>query len=667
MRLTHLQYSAPAVRVEFEFFDSERSNLSYFGTLALEYPFNDRDGKQLRNFVCDAGLHTELPLTICFDANGATSDGLTNVDAFADRLTPEQKLAVAMVKAQSSTRKGATIVLSVQTQELEDRQRPTYDQVLQQLPGGKATVLPSFGETEWSDFLADRYSWKEDNKREVVQRHIPNLRLVQDCDTTFSSLEHFCTVHQVAEVISNEEGTGELRIWANSNHQVSLHELKGHVVLAMRFGPSRSRRLARNPKLPNDLEIRIKLSAPGLAHCELIARHERDLMGLHVQYDAVFKVTSHSLEELSALTHQPDERDPMTWRVTSLIPHENRFWVASVHKTCKALRADSRWHAFMLGQSFESLKKIDVIAAIEGVSDNRKASAIKWLLELMRWNTEQRQVIESMREALGGVVLCTGFSGTGKTTLLLASAVYFVKLGGRAIISATENGHIENMAKILDSIIANTTRPDGKPIEVYIVQSLSRNRSLHRTTAAQAALMKVGHIEGRAAGFENYRLAELDDETEQDSVAQYNLCVAVAREADNGRLKFATVLRDSKGNDYGTVEVWGALRKLRLADSKGELDRRDKKLRIFEQLVYNACEGYLVAHADMIITTAGNARCKELDAWGDAERNHDVHVKALGVFIDNADSCRAMEFWNVVTSSALPRDPDLVMVAGDVR
>ncbi|PPJ54571.1 hypothetical protein CBER1_06638 [Cercospora berteroae] len=634
----------------------------------------------LSNFAIDVASNSHEPSVFVFEVNGASSEGLTRLDIFAHLLDAEQMLAAEMVKSQCNMTSHRRIAFSIDIHGLAPYQREGVDQITQQLPNGGGTLLPSIGREEWSNLPSTRPGQEDHpdrlhlgNVKALMENEhgIPNLMLEQDCGITFSSLAHFFATHEVAEIIANDEGSRELQLWAKANHKVTLYEVNGHVVIAMIFGRPlvlpNGQRLPAHPKIPNDLEVMMVIRIPGLEQIVITACHERDLMGLG-RHSACFKVTSPSLEVFARLTHDPEDPNPTYSQVLSLCPHVNSFWVGSVRQTSRALCAMPRWHALMLGQSFDTLDKTDVIAALN-VEEHRKTSAKKWLLAAKQWNAEQRLVIDSMHEALGGVSLCTGFAGTGKTTLILATAVYFVKLGGRAFVSAAENGHVESMARAVSHILDNVTRPDGKPIKLYIVQSLSRGKRLGETTAAQAEFNKKGHLDGGVGGLDNYKFASLTEEVDKDEAWKYMLCNAVAEEADNGERSFFTRLRDARGRKYGPkLDIWKRFRELCRDDDLDEIDWDDEDVVLEYKHVLAACEGDLIYNADIIITTTCNARCKELVRyWGEAVRESGLCIKALGVFIDSADSCRTMETWNVITSSALPRSPDLVMLAGNIR
>ncbi|PIA92999.1 hypothetical protein CB0940_04157 [Cercospora beticola] len=678
-------YSAPTVRIEIEFSHDGQADTPRLPTLVLEYPFNDRDGRQLSNFACelidgesddsesdDGKQHNdEQALTIVrFEANGATSEGCVTIDSFASPLTAEQESVFEMLRIQRTTGRTFTIAIAIEAQEASDNTSPTL-KLLSKLAGSGGSLLPSLRHREWDDFLPE--GWQNMDAKEFLSARPtrPNLMLMQKCGTTFSSVEHFCATHLVAELIANEEGSGELRLWARADHDIALFELKGHVVLAMKFGNpivlSSGRKVLRHPKIPNDLEIRIKLSDGGRELVWITACHERDLMGLnrHFKFDAYFKVTSHTPADFPGPFHKPNDPRPKIWRAVSLIPHENRFWVESVLHTASTLYYDARWHPFMLGQGLDSVKTVDVIATVE-VKDDVKASAWQWLLKAKQWNFQQRRVIDSLHQALDGIVLCTGFPGTGKTPLLLASAVYFVKLGGRAIISAAENGHVESMASNLDLIIGDATRPDGEPIIAYIVQSSSRGKRLLETSGQQAPFNKKGHQDGSAGGLDNFIFSLLLGEEQRDKAFQYTLCNAVAVEAEKGELNLPIRLPDQNGIDYGQpINAWQRLLELMVQIREGIFPHHSKMARSELQKIFSACEKQLIKRADIMVTTACNAKCKELCYWGKYMRESGVSISTFGVFIDNADSCRAMELWNVITSCA--SRPDIVMIAGDVR
>ncbi|KAM3419971.1 hypothetical protein BST61_g3287 [Cercospora zeina] len=615
----HTLYSAPALRIEIELSGSEQAGPRRSHTVALEYPFNNRDGKQIRDFMCD--LNDGAPI-IRFEANGCTSEGYTTVDRFSSPLLVEQEMVLGMIEAQRTANTHFTIVISVEAQEVANRQRPTY-KVLERCARSPDSLLPSIGCNEWDDFLPNNWQAMDAKQFLRARPSRPNLMLMQDCGLTFSSIAHFCAVNLVAETIANEEGSGKLRLWARADHQVTLHELKGHLVLAIKFGdpivlPS-GRKITRHPKIPNDLEIKIVLSDGRSTLKDITACHERDLMGLHrhTRYDACFKVTSHSLRDFQGLVHRPDDPRPVIWRVLSLDPHVNRFWAESVLQTARILERDAFWHPFMLGQSFKLVEKVDFIAALD-VDQRLKASAKQCLHEAKQWNSEQRRAIDSVDEPPGRLVVLNGFPGTGKTTVLLATAVYFVKLGGRALVSAAENGHVENMAIGLDLMTQKATRPDGTPIEAYIVQSLSRGKSLRDTNTRQATHNTKGHIDGSVGGLDNFIFAVLVSEGERDQAWKYTLCVAVANKADRGESGLIFCSMDPKSWAYGrTFNAWKRLRQM-MQQVRLDTFPWDSEPAVVElREVYIACERKVISRADIMITTVCNARSKELRYWSE--------------------------------------------------
>ncbi|USW54298.1 Putative P-loop containing nucleoside triphosphate hydrolase, DNA2/NAM7 helicase-like protein [Septoria linicola] len=660
---------APAFIVEIPLYDSDARLL---GRLRLEFPFNTRDSKRLTDFTCTLATAKTGPSSIQFEVSGASLEGFTTVASFERHLTSDQLAIIDIAKFHGTAGKPVTMMFALQTQELSILDHDALFEIISRLPGGRGQLLPSIGRDEWIGFLPDDVNAVAGGTLLTTLHRLPTFGLENVCGFTFTSIEHFDFEQRTAERIANEEGNSAVHVWSQARHLGALYDLDGHAILAIKFGEpvtsDRAGRARRQFKLPDDLEIDCKLQ--GLEETEITACHERDLMGIqhHTKHNAYFKITSEWTQELEKSLQAPDDPSPTYMTFSCLIPHQNRFWISSVHATCDALARTSRWHSLMLGQSFDDVEMVDVMAGIKGVPIEQKTNAKKWLISSKPWNPEQSRAIESMHAAPAGMSLVTGPKGVGKSTLLVAIATYFVMLNGRALISATENNHAQELASTLFDVLATVRKPDGTPVKAYTKQSLARYTRLSETTAAQAAFKKVGHQDGRVGGLDDYKFAMLNEKFRQSSAWKYSLCNAVHQEADKGELHHMAQLHDSKGRPYGEpVEIWHEFRRLRRDDEHGDIDWTDRDAKMEFRHVYNACEGYLIAHADILIITNPNARCKEIERyWYELIDDYGVEIKALAVLINQAGSAREIEAWNVITAR-LPRRPDLVMMFGDIQ
>lgn len=148
-------------------------------------------------------------------------------------------------------------------------------------------------------------------------------------------------------------------------------------------------------------------------------------------------------------------------------------------------------------------------------------------------------------------------------------------------------------------------------------------------------------------------------------------------EAEKGELSFQACLSpDQRGESAGLLEdVWDVLRQCLQADQEGKFKWQDKEAKDKFTRAYEKCKGHLIALTDIIITTNGNAQCRELiDHWGRAEelygklQQHGVQeVKAVGIFIDEVAKEQELSIFNTLCSPAMPREADLVAFFGDPK
>lgn len=244
-------------------------------------------------------------------------------------------------------------------------------------------------------------------------------------------------------------------------------------------------------------------------------------------------------------------------------------------------------------------------------------------------------------------------------------ALYFVKLGGRAFCTATGNTNADHLA---NAMVELSTEVHGMKLRVYRIYSTSRSVGLKDLSPAHALHKVVGHVGGKVTNLSGLKFALLEKKLENMEAHDYSLEQGVIQEAEKKELKhMVRPEHDSSGTETGDlVDAWSCLRKYLKADMDGKFDWNNKTEKKKFERCYDACKGQLIALADVIITTNGNARCRELvDYWGEAPKLFGTKVKALGVFIDEVAKEQEINVWNTITSPALPRIPDLVVLFGD--
>lgn len=286
------------------------------------------------------------------------------------------------------------------------------------------------------------------------------------------------------------------------------------------------------------------------------------------------------------------------------------------------------------------------------------------------WNNEQMQVLNALHSAKGRVIACTGIAGTGKTTLQMVLALLFVKLGGRALCTAPANSNgdhlVKNMTEFAHDII-------GLKARIYRLYSASKGIGLREMTKQQASHRRAGHASGNVSGLSEFNFSVWARKN-QDKVNAWDCSVenAVLEEVKKGELRWVTTIEYTSHSEekvYKTLEVWSAFRKHFEQDLQGRFDWRDGDLKKEYEALYEACKGHLTTLADVITTTNGNSRAKELvKFWARASELHEeIEVNALGLFLDETAKDQEINVWNVITSDGLPKEPDVVVLFGDPK
>ncbi|GIZ38434.1 hypothetical protein CKM354_000185100 [Cercospora kikuchii] len=668
--------TAPAIRLEARFRKRYGVKSMVFHKLVLDFHFNDCEGKQLFDFAS----RPDAPgrnLSINFIANGATCEGMN----ISRELSITQRAVLNTLRSlvASGTRQSLHL-------ELLARSAPASDvaalkQVLQRLPGGSGPLLRTIGCPEYHNFAPDFQSTL--NPLSLLQRSPPLPFVPLYSGDTFASMRDYEAQQRNAISSPYYEQQKNLELFAKcTDHKVVLYKVEDFVVIAMNLDPY-MRRLggsdsAKFSRFPKEMEIKLNLRfrAPEGQEDDfltnIVAHHEPLTMSLP-KHDAYFVVTSHDPKLFQRFLCTPGHCPPRTCKVYKLEPHRNLYLYKSLQDALGAFTRGDKFahlHQIILNQLHDGIPVINFTNGLSASTDTLD-DAKNWLRSCRLWNKEQLQAIEDMHAAKGRLQIITGVAGTGKTTLQIAQALYMVKMGGRALCTATGNSNADHWAREAHELIAETF---NLGIRAYRLYPASRGVNIKTLQKAQVKWKRAGHARGgRTSSLEDLMFRLFD---ENNSDFDFSIEKAVLEEAEKGQLSYN--FRPDARIPL-KVNAWEHLRSYMKKIQKGEFQWRNgsSDVRGLDR-IYEVCKGHLVALADIIITTNGNARCSELrEYWGRAEalfgsHNSEVYpqvqpIPALGVFIDEAGKEQEINIINTLTSPGLFRKPDIVILYGDDR
>ncbi|KAF7198435.1 Helicase SEN1 [Pseudocercospora fuligena] len=664
--LTHRQGLAPAVRIEVDLLDRESGSHSPYHSLAFEFSFNDRDGKQLQDFEYTIQDEHASWGTISFTANGISGEGFTNIPQ--DRFTAAEKAFIDLLKTFRHPGEQQEFNFVLKIDAVAELDLEEIRKITDRLPGGSEPLLSTIGAEEYAAYAGDLSSIRAPHR--PMSTGPGNLMVALRCGDIFRSVLHWLIENWWAAAMSHWEGEVALQLFAAGRHEIAVYRSRGHAVLAMKFGPMPSiggERSSVKVRLPNDLEVVMTMSIPGIiAGLEPVtAYHEAHLPGLP-KHDAYFIVTSHSIGDFRGCVHDKSNANPEYSVVTSIRPHENSFLLDSLEATAYAmdLPKNRHWVPIALNQFYDDLEYVDVISEID-VPQSVKDSAMAWLRGCMSWNSKQSEVIDLLTNVLGRLGICTGIAGTGKTTLQMAMAIFFVLLGGRAACFATGNVNADTQAEALNKI-ASGLKVHGRELLILRLNSVSRHVELERQSAPQALHRKVGHRNGNVSHLHSVVFIMKDKSLRENAAWKYSVETAAIKAADEGQLSHMARLR--KTGTEPAVNVWDVFREFVSAIRENRFNWKDKNLVERHERAYEAVKGHLVSLCDIIITTNGNARCKELvNYWGKAMGDYEQKITCLAVFIDEVAKEQELHVWNSILSTGLPMKPNFVLLLGDPR
>lgn len=618
---------APAVRLEVHFVEHNLSEADPYHKIALEFSFNDRAGMQLHDFNCyvDSAGATH----IIFNPSGASFEGATILEGIAGRFGRDEMKALKYLKSLTRTDYKEPVHFVLQSQYLSSDDQLELQKIIACLPGGSDHLLQSIGKPEYDNYPFERRGTMP-LPQALMNRSPPNPMVPVDCPITFGSHAHFKT-HQLGNAsMSDWENQTSLQQFAMCRHKIALYGVKGIPVIAMKFGelPKNALMAAGGINLPNELEIKITFASPGRGYVEYTAVRDPYLQGVKEEHDAYFFITSHELEWFNGKHAADDDADPEYMEVSNLVPHPSSFLLRSLATAVDSLGMPrhSKILQFALGQSFNgpSLEKTDVISNLD-VPVSSKDEAMRNLRD-RKWNAEQCQVIDQLKCAKGGISLVTGTAGTGKTTVQMAIAVAFFQMGGRAACFATSNSNVITQA---DAICELAKAMQGLSIRVVRIVSTSKGIGFKYLTATQALAVRVGHTHGIVSTIWGLKFLRLDQRLGKMNAWKYTveackydalrrislthqtvygerfadlLLLGMLEEADKGKLKLPFRYEEN-GTSFN---AWKEFRKYLESSLSADFWKDEHEVKKYAQ-VFEVCKGHLIALADIILTTNGNA------------------------------------------------------------
>lgn len=602
--------------------------------------------------------------------------GFTKLMSLFNTLDDDQKIIVRQLRAlatQVPPEEAKTIRVTLSMNHAFPEVHAGFLEVCEHIHSGTRATFPTIGVPEYGNFPKDkdtvRSPWEWINMRAPVPMvPIP----VYD---TYSSLHEFGVQQSICAIMTDWEGQTELQKLSQGPHKAAVYAVDELAVIALNFSEGCRTRINGKPegkiRLPDELDITATFKVPGMSDAtKFTAYHEARMVGLP-PHDAFFIVTSHPLKWFGDAANDSSNSRADHATVGVIWPHMNSFLLSSVLQTLNVLPLPryERWHPLVLCQDLASSEEEDTMQGID-VPDELKNEAIQWARSAMAWNPEQLKVFDAIHHAKGGIVACTGIAGTGKTTIQMVLAILFVKLGGRALCTAPANSNGDHLVRAMIDFAETIS---GLKTRIYRVYSASRKVPLEEMSSQQAMYRRAGHQGGHVSNLASLQFSMWAIKN-QKKVGAWDCSIenGVLKEAEKGELEWKTHLfgRDANGVGVGEVEnVWEVFRACHSKCSQkgyGALTA-DECLRYSAS--FSMCKDHLIALADIIITTNGNARCGELtQCWGTASTMHpEIKVKAFGIFMDEVAKEQEVNIWNVLTSDGLPKEPDLVVLFGDPK
>lgn len=583
------------------------------------------------------------------------------------------------------------------------------EEITARLPGGDGKLFPSIGGMDYSAFGANSdgrvaagdHGPLLHSPYKLLSAEAPLPMVPLRAEMTFASIREAAIQLSYSAQISHEEENQALRLWSEGDpafkgrhkklgreskvvHYAEFNFDHDFPIMALRFG--RFKLLAGLTKedkgeasfrLPKYLYCHFTLSRAlpqvkkGKIILDAISVIEGFLMESTSQYpvdwdptqrqpDAVFRIVSHSNEEMVGRSY-----GPAASRLTVFCnPHMSSFTYHSQLITVRGLQKpeNGRWWPILLNQKYDELGYVDPAA---DVSSATRVAAKNRLLAWKKWNAEQVQVIEGVNNLFSGLSIVSGPAATGKSLLQRGIAKYFYDLGFHVLALAPANANVDKLAR---DLAVNENEPGWEDFHFNRLFPGSRDVSVEDMTLKQAKHRKAGHHRKDVLPFREL-LNELEtDHTTKPVHQRYGIVESVIRAAEERSL---SLFRDSK--DGSTVisketDTWDILRELIAEYRKNRLDSREVKegdMRKY-RLAYKLCKGQIVGMNRFMITTTGNVRSSEMnESWFKSDWAYNPPRKGVVVLVDEAAKDVEVNIWTGIVHEQWAEHVKGVFLFGD--
>ncbi|KAF2208210.1 hypothetical protein CERZMDRAFT_107546 [Cercospora zeae-maydis SCOH1-5] len=243
-------------------------------------------------------------------------------------------------------------------------------------------------------------------------------------------------------------------------------------------------------------------------------------------------------------------------------------------------------------QSHDEIPEIDLVSYLD-VSGHTVERAKQWLLNCSSWNEPQLKALHDMHRTRGRLQLISGPAGTGKSLVHGAQALFFVKLGGRALCTTTVNANADHQVSQLRPF---AVKCGTKNVRIHRLHPSSRGLKIKDFTREQAFHKRLGHQGGNVT-----TLDELIFKSMSQKVDAYDMSVerGVLDDAKKGEFRYETSITNDK---KALVNVGEEMRVYIKKVGENSVDWRSPEVRGRLERLYEACKGHLIRVTKIFLT-----------------------------------------------------------------
>lgn len=99
-----------------------------------------------------------------------------------------------------------------------------------------------------------------------------------------------------------------------------------------------------------------------------------------------------------------------------------------------------RWLDLLLNQEYNASPNVNLL---QGIDEEVTQSALRRLLRLKNWNSQQKAAVKSLANTKGGCSILEGFPGCGKPSVLAATAIFLYYCGFNILLVGVSNAAVD--------------------------------------------------------------------------------------------------------------------------------------------------------------------------------------------------------------------------------